>query len=50
MTIPFEKLKAELLANPEVRAEYDALAGEYGISEELSQSQEAERSPTEWPE
>ena len=26
MTIPFEKLKARLLANPKVKAEYDALA------------------------
>jgi hypothetical protein len=26
MTIPFEKLKARLLANPRVKVEYDALA------------------------
>lgn len=26
MTISFEKLKARLLANPKVKAEYDALA------------------------
>jgi ribosome-binding protein aMBF1 (putative translation factor) len=35
MTIPFEKLKARLLANPKVRAEYDALALEFEISAEL---------------
>ena len=29
MTIQFEKLKARLLANPKVRAEYDALAPEF---------------------
>jgi hypothetical protein len=28
MTIPFEKLKAHLPANPKVRAEYNALAPE----------------------
>ena len=32
MTIPFEKLKARLLANPKVRAEYDALAPEFEIA------------------
>jgi hypothetical protein len=26
MTVPFDKLKARLLANPKVKAEYDALA------------------------
>src|SRR6202161_344749 len=35
MTIPFEKLKARLLANPKVKAEYDALAAEFEISAEL---------------
>jgi phage-related protein/DNA-binding XRE family transcriptional regulator len=35
MTIPFEKLKARLLANPKVKAEYDALAPEFEISAEL---------------
>jgi ribosome-binding protein aMBF1 (putative translation factor) len=35
MTIPFEKLKARLLADPEVKAEYDALAPEFEISAEL---------------
>jgi predicted transcriptional regulator len=35
MTIPLEKLKARLLANPKVRAEYDALAPEFEIAAEL---------------
>jgi ribosome-binding protein aMBF1 (putative translation factor) len=35
MTIPFEVVKAELLANPQVKAAYDALAAEYEISAEL---------------
>ena len=35
MTIPFEELKARLLSNPRVRAEYDALAPEFEISAEL---------------
>ena len=35
MTIPFEKLKARLLANPKVKAEYDALAPVFEISTEL---------------
>ncbi len=35
MTIPFGKLKARLLANPKVKAEYDALAPEFEISAEL---------------
>jgi transcriptional regulator with XRE-family HTH domain len=35
MTITFEKLKARLLANPKVKAEYDALAPEFEISAEL---------------
>ena len=35
MTIPFEDLKARLMANPEVKAEYDALAPEFEISAEL---------------
>lgn len=29
MAIPFSDMKAELLANPEVRAAYDALAPEF---------------------
>ena len=35
MTIQFEELKVCLLANPKVRAEYDALAPEFGIAAEL---------------
>jgi predicted transcriptional regulator len=35
MTIPFEKLKARLLANPKVKAEYDALAPQFEIAAEL---------------
>jgi predicted transcriptional regulator len=35
MTIPFEKLKARLLADPKVRTEYDALAPEFEIAAEL---------------
>lgn len=35
MTIPFEEIKSELLANPAVKAEYDALAPEFEISAEL---------------
>ena len=35
MTISFEELKARLLANPKVKAEYDALAPEFEISAEL---------------
>jgi ribosome-binding protein aMBF1 (putative translation factor) len=35
MTIPFEKLKASLLGNLRVKAEYDALAPEFEISAEL---------------
>src|ERR1700690_3729196 len=35
MTIPFEKLKARLLANPRVKAEYDALAQGFEIADEL---------------
>jgi len=35
MTIRFEKLKARLLANPKVKAEYDALAPEFEITAEL---------------
>lgn len=35
MTIPFEEIKAELLANPKVKAEYDALAPEFEIAAEL---------------
>jgi len=35
VTIPFEKLKARLLANTEVKAEYDAIAPEFEIAAEL---------------
>ncbi len=35
MTIPFVKLKARLMANPKVKAEYDALAPEFEIAAEL---------------
>jgi phage-related protein/DNA-binding XRE family transcriptional regulator len=35
MTIPFDRLKARLLANPKVKAEYDALAPEFEIAAEL---------------
>jgi ribosome-binding protein aMBF1 (putative translation factor) len=35
MSIPFEKLKARLLANPKVKAEYEALAREFEIAGEL---------------
>lgn len=35
MTIPFDEIKAELLADPEVKREYDALAPEFEFSAEL---------------
>lgn len=35
MTIPFEEIEAQLLANPRVKVEYDALAPEFEISAEL---------------
>jgi hypothetical protein len=31
MTIPFEVIKAEMLADPEVKREYDALAPEFEV-------------------
>jgi DNA-binding XRE family transcriptional regulator len=34
-TVQFEKLKARLLANPRVKAEYDALTPEFEIAAEL---------------
>jgi hypothetical protein len=43
MTIPFEKLKARLLANPKVRAEYEALAPEFEIAAELPEGSLASR-------
>ena len=35
MTLSFDDLKTRLLANPEVKAEYDALAPEFEIAVEL---------------
>jgi predicted transcriptional regulator len=35
VTVPFEKLKSRLLANPKVKAEYDALGPEFEIAAEL---------------
>jgi ribosome-binding protein aMBF1 (putative translation factor) len=35
VTIAFEELKSRLLANPKVKAEYDALAPEFEIAAEL---------------
>ena len=35
MAIPFDRLKARLLANPKVKVEYDALAPEFEIAVEL---------------
>ena len=35
MTIPYEVLKAKALSDPEIRAEYEALAPEFEISNEL---------------
>jgi ribosome-binding protein aMBF1 (putative translation factor) len=35
MTIPFDVIKAELLADPAVKREYDALAFEFEFSAEL---------------
>ena len=35
MTIPFDEIKAELLTDPEIKAEYDALAPEFEIAAEL---------------
>jgi len=43
MTIPFEKLKARLLANPRLKAEYDALAPEFEIAAELLRARFASR-------
>jgi predicted transcriptional regulator len=38
MTIPYEEVKARLLSDPTVRAEYEALAPEFEISMELLQA------------
>ena len=35
MTIPFDKVKARLMASPKVKAEYDRLAPEFEIAAEL---------------
>jgi len=35
MTIPYEVLKARALADPEIRGEYEALAAEFEIANEL---------------
>jgi hypothetical protein len=37
MTIPFEQIKARLLANPRVKAEYDALAPEFEMPPSCSE-------------
>jgi hypothetical protein len=48
MTIRFEKLKARLLADPRVKAEYDALAPEFEIAAELLRARHlARRRPGE---
>jgi predicted transcriptional regulator len=48
MTIPFEKIKACLLANLKVKTEYDALAPEFEIAAELLRARfRAGLSPTE---
>ena len=38
MTIPFEKMKEHLPANPKVKADYDALAPEFEIAAELARA------------
>lgn len=53
-TIPFEQVKAELLANPEVKAAYDALEPAYQIARlrieaGLTQAQLAELVGTKQP-
>jgi hypothetical protein len=45
MTIQFEKLKARLLADPKVKAEYDALAPEFEIAAELLSKRGPKRPP-----
>jgi hypothetical protein len=39
MTIPFEEIKAELLADPEFKREYDALAPEFDALAKKLQAQ-----------
>jgi hypothetical protein len=41
MTIPFEVLKAEMLADPEVKREYDALAPEFEALAESIRTKQA---------
>jgi len=38
MTIPFETIKQRLLADPEVKREYEALAPEFEIAAELTKA------------
>jgi hypothetical protein len=45
MTIQFEKLKARLLVNRKVKAEYDALAPEFEIAAELLRAACTQASP-----
>jgi hypothetical protein len=40
MTIPFEEFKARALSDPEVRAEYEALAPEFEILMKLVKARE----------
>ena len=50
MTIRLAKLKARLLANPKVKAEYDALASEFEMPAETPDKRspdEAKRNPGE---
>jgi len=46
MTIQFEKLKTRLLANPMVKAEYDALAPEFEDARELPEQRAKAAKPT----
>ncbi len=48
MTIPFEEIKARLLADPEVQREYDALAPEFEALAESIKAKQAQqtRSPS----
>jgi len=45
MKIPFAKLKARLLADPKVKAEYDAFAPEFEIAAELLKARLRQASP-----
>jgi hypothetical protein len=44
MTIPFEVIKAEMLADPEVKREYDALAPEFEALAESIRAEQAKKS------